>query len=159
MLWGRIYAVATRPKPGFAWYLVCDVGFAVGLVTHYLPKFGHLVWMAEPVFDDEPTTDDVLAIRRWRWPVFFPLGSAVHRHIATRIGMVPVPPQLQEVPLMRSCTPFPGEKRTWLTAEVTEDGAEPLGPTRDKSLPIFQVVNDTMLKEMLVSGWKPEDEW
>ena len=43
--------MAPRPRPGFAWYIVCDLGFAVGLVTHYLPKFGHLVWMAEPVFD------------------------------------------------------------------------------------------------------------
>lgn len=60
---------------------------------------------------------------------------------------------------MRSCTPFPGEKRTWLVARITESGSEPGGPTRDKSLPVFQVVNDTALKEMLVSGWKPEDEW
>jgi len=86
--------VAPRPKPGFAWYIVCDAGFAVGLVSHYLPKWGHLVWMAEPVFDDEPTVEDVLAIRRWRWPVLFPLGAAVHRHIATRIGVVPIPARL-----------------------------------------------------------------
>ena len=81
--------MAPRPKPGFAWYIVCDAGFAVGLVSHYLPKWGHLVWMAEPVFDDEPTMEHVLAIRHWRWPVLFPLGAAVHRHIATRIGIVP----------------------------------------------------------------------
>jgi len=30
-----------------------------------------------------------------------------------------------------------------------------LGPTEDRSLPIYQVVNDTRLKEMIVSHWRP----
>ena len=152
--------MAQRPKPGFAWYIVCDAGFAVGLVSHYLPKWGHLVWMAEPVFDEEPMLDDVLAIRRWRWPVLFPLGAAVHRHIATLIGVVPIPPGLQELPVMRSGGAlYPGQRPTWWALRLTESGDVQLGETRDKSLPIFQIVNDTALKEMLVSGWKPEDHW
>lgn len=151
--------VALRPKPGFAWYIVCDAGFAVGLVSHYLPKWGHLVWMAEPVFDDEPTVEDVLAIRGWRWPVLFPVGGAVHRHIATRIGVVPVPAGLQELPVMRSGTAYPGQRTNWMAMRLTETGDVVLSETKDKSLPIFQVVNDVALKEMLVSGWKPEDDW
>jgi hypothetical protein len=151
--------VAPRPKPGFAWYIVCDAGFAVGLVTHFLPKWGHLVWMAEPIFDEEPTPDDVLTIGRWRWPVLFPLGAAVHRHIATRIGVVPIPAGLQELPVMRSGTAYPGRRTNWMAMRLTESGDVTLGETRDKSLPVFQIVNDTALKEMLVSGWKPEDDW
>ena len=117
------------------------------------------MWMAEPVFDEEPTTEDVLAITRWRWPVLFPLGAAIHRRLATRIGAVPVPPRLQEMPVMRSGTAYPGQRTSWMALRLTESGSEQLGGTRDKSLPIFQIVNDTALKEMLVTGWRPEDEW
>lgn len=148
--------MATRPQPGFAWFIACDVGFAVGLVTHYLPRFGHLVWMAQPVFDEEPTTDDVIAITEWRWPVLFPLGAAVHRHIATKIGTVPIPESLNRAPTMRSRK----GKGKWSALRLVDTGPSvPLGPTDDRSLPIYQVVNDTRLKEMLVSGWVPEREW
>ena len=34
-----------------------------------------------------------------------------------------------------------------------------LGPTTDAGLPIYTVVNDTMLKEMIVSDWSPESVW
>ena len=156
---GQCRVVGPRPKPGFAWYIVCDAGFAVGLVTHYLPKWGHLVWMAEPFFDEEPTLEDVLAIRRWRWPVLFPLGAAVHRRIATPIGVVPIPAGLNELPVMRSGTPYPGQRTNWMAMRLTESGDVTLGGTKDKSLPVFQIVNDVALKAMLVSGWKPEDDW
>ena len=42
---------------------------------------------------------------------------------------------------------------------LTESGDVTLGETRDKSLPVFQIVNDTALREMLVTDWKPQDDW
>jgi len=151
--------MAPRPQPGLAWYIVCDAGFAVGLVTHYLPKWGHLVWMADPVFDNEPTLEDVLAIRRWRWPVLFPLGAAIHRHIATGVGIVPIPARLQELPVMRSGTAHPGQRTSWTAVQLTDSGDALLGGTKDRSLPICQIVNDTRLREMIVCGWRSEGEW
>jgi hypothetical protein len=37
--------------------------------------------------------------------------------------------------------------------------SRPLGPTTDRRLPIYQVVNDIALKELIVTGWRPEHEW
>jgi len=144
-----------RPKPGLAFSIVCDLGFAVGVVTHDVPKIGSLVWIAEPTFDDEPTLEQVQHINRWRWPVFFPLGAAIRRKIVTPIGVVPLPPALEPFPIMRSGNKSMG----WMAFTEAEGVRQRLGPARDASLPIYKVVNDTRLKEMIVSGWRPEDEW
>lgn len=142
-------------KPGFAFSLVCDLGFAVGLLTHDLQRSGQLVWMAEPVFDEEPTLKDVEGIDRWRWPALFPLGAAIRRKIVTPIGVTAVPPELARFPLMRS-----GNKQAgWRLAKLVDGVMQPAGSATDPSLPIYQIVNDTALKERLVSGWKPEDLW
>jgi len=76
-----------------------------------------------------------------------------------RSGVVPVPAPLQELTVMRSGTAYPGQRTTWTAVRLTESGDVLLGETRDRSLPICQIVNDGALKDMLVSGWKPEDDW
>ena len=144
-----------RAQPGLAFSLVCDLGFAVGLMTHRVERIGDLVWMAEPVFDEEPTVAEVEKIEDWRWPVHFPLGAALRRKIVSPIGIVAIPDQLKAYPVMRG-----GDKKLGWMAFTREDGVERLlGPAKDPSLPISQTVNDTALKEMLVSGWSPEQEW
>ncbi len=155
--------MARRPQPGQAFWIVCDLGFAVGLMTHYVPRVrGELIWIAEPTFDEEPTVEDVERIDRWRWPVFFPLSVALHRKLVTRIGMVPIPRQLQPFPLLRN-----GDKKHgWRLVRLVQDAngslaisGRGLGQCKDPSVPIDGIVNDTRLKERIVSGWRPEDVW
>lgn len=142
-------------KAGFAFSLVCDLGFVVGIMTHYVKRVGHLVWIAEPTFDEEPSLDDVSKIESWRWPVFFPLGAAFRRKLITEIGTIPVPASLQAFPTLRS-----GSRVTGWTASTEVNGERRrLGPTSNPSLPIYKIVNDTALKEMIVTGWSPEQEW
>jgi hypothetical protein len=142
-------------KPGYAFSLVCDLGFAVGLMTHYVERIGHLVWIAEPIFDEEPSLEDVAKIDSWRWPVFFPLGAAVRRKLVTQIGVTSVPSSLQAFPILRS-----GSRTTGWTAFTEIDGERRrLGSTSNPALPIYKIVNDTALKEMIVSGWSPDQEW
>jgi hypothetical protein len=144
-----------RPQPGLAFSLVSDVGFGVGLVTHDIPKTGSLIWIAESTFEEEPTLELVRQISEWRWPVLFPLAAAIRRKIVQPIGMIPVPRALQPFPTMRS-----GNKTLGWTAFTESEGVRrKLGSTNDRSLPIYGIVNDTRLKEMIVSGWRPEDEW
>ncbi len=70
-----------RSRPGFAFSIICDLGFAVGIVTHYVEKVGDLVWLAKPLFDEQPGIDQVKSISEWRWPVLFPVDAAVlHTH-------------------------------------------------------------------------------
>lgn len=142
--------------PGLAFWLICDLGFAVGLTTHRLERIGDLVWLAEPVFEEEPDLADVISIQQWRWPVLVPLGSMLHHKIIHRIGIVEVPATLKSLPLMRS-----GNKKSgWREVRLSEHGStRPLGRTSDASLPIYRIVNYVRLTEMLVSGWTPERDW
>ena len=144
-----------RPNPGLTFSLVCDLGFAVGLMTHDIRRIGSLVWIAEETFDEVPTLEQVHRLNRWRWPVFFPLSAAIRRKIATPLGMVAIPPALQQFPVMRS-----GNKKAgWMACTRKGGATKVLGPATDPSLPIYMVVNDTRLKEMIVSGWRPADRW
>ncbi len=138
-----------------AWSIVCDLGFAVGLLTHRVERTGDLVWIAEPIFDMEPSSKQVSLIDRWRWPVFFPLGAAIRRNIVTPIDVIPIPNQLRPFPIMRGGN----KKMGWVAFTQVGGVRQLLGPATDSSLPIAKVVNDTALKEMIVSGWKPEKEW
>jgi hypothetical protein len=62
---------------------------------------------------------------------------------------------LQSFPTLRS-----GERRIGWVALTEIDGVRStLGPTTDRSLPIYQIVNDTRLKEMVVSDWNPDDDF
>jgi hypothetical protein len=144
-----------RVRPGLAFSLVCDLGFAVGLVTHQVPSLGDLVWLAEPTFEDEPDVEVAEAIRQWRWPVFFPTGAAVRRGLVTPVGVVEIPQELRSIPRMRG-----GNRRMgWREVRFVDGSEQVVGMTSDPSLPISQVVNDTRLKEMLVSDWRPEQDW
>lgn len=144
-----------RIEPGLAFSLPCDDVVAVGLMTHHLPRLGHLIWMAEPTFDEPPTSDAVQEIDAWRWPTLFPLGAAIRRKIVTPLLVVPVPLELREIPIMRS-----GNKsRGWRTMRLDTNGAELLTTAPDPSMPIYHVVNDTLLKHQIESGWRPEDLW
>ncbi len=144
-----------RLKPGLAFWIVTDAGFAVGLMTHHRPTFGHLVWISEDTFDDPPTTGDVLGIKRWRWPVFFPLGTALHRKTVTKIADVEIPAELQPWPLMRGGNRQAGWKMLSL------EGPEPMlaAGTPDPSVPPYILVNDIKLRELIVSGWRPANMW
>ena len=147
--------VPTRAEPGLAFCFVTDAGWAVGVVTHDRPKLGSLVWIAEPMFDEVPTVDQIQTIGRWRWPVFFSVTAALRKGLIDRVGTVEVPSDIAAFPVLRS-----GDRQIGWVAFTEVDGVrQRLGPTEDRSLPINQVVNDTRLKEMVVSGWRPDDEW
>ncbi len=135
--------------------MVTDAGFAVGLMSYDVERIGSLIWMAEPVFEEEPTLDQVVEIDRWRWPVFFPLSAALRRKIVTPIGHLVLRESLQDFPLMRSRNGRGG----WILVKFVKGASQPCGDASDPTIPIYSVVNDTRLKEMIVSGWRPEDTW
>ena len=132
-----------------------EVGFLVGLFTHEDSTLGSLVWVATPTFREQPTVEQAAEISEWRWPVFFPLVAAIRQGVVSPIGEVPIPRALQSFPTLRG-----GERRIGWVAFTEVDGVRrTLGPTSDRSLPISKIVNDTRLREMVVSGWQPENEF
>jgi hypothetical protein len=143
-------------QPGFAFTIPTEAGcFLVGVFTHEVPRIGSLVWVAQPTYAEKPTLEEAGAISEWRWPILLPLEATVRQGLALPIGQIAIPAPLQPFPTLRS-----GARKLGWTA-FTEVGGErlQLGPTQDRSLPIYKVVNAKRLKEMIASGWNPEDEW
>ena len=91
----------------------------------------------------------------WRWPVFFPLGAAIRRKAVTAIGVIPVPSILSGFPVLRG-GPL-GSK--WRTLTFVDGREKLLGWAEDPTIPIYQTVNDSALREMVLSGWMPDQEW
>jgi hypothetical protein len=147
--------MSTKVEPGFAFTMTTDVGYLVGLVTHVSPKVGSLAWIAGPTFQQKPGLEDVRRISDWRWPVYFLAGVAVHRGLAEAIGIVDVPRDLRKFPILRS-----GDAQLGWIAFTEIDGVEKhLGRTRDKSIPVFQLVNHTALRKMVESNWQSQDDY
>lgn len=144
-----------RIEPGLAFFVVCDRGFAIGLYTHAHEQMGALVWMAEGFWDEEPNAEDVATVEAWRWCVHFPLAGAIRRHLACPIANVAIPLDLVDYPDMRASH---GEGK-WSLVRNGDAGQPPFERTEDRSLSIESLINDTMLREMLVSGWRPTDRW
>jgi hypothetical protein len=143
-----------RPAPGLVFSLRFDDQFGVAIITHDLPRIGSLIWPAERTFASEPTLADAEQIDNWRWPVLFPLTAAIRLKIVSPIGTIAVPALLRSFPRMRS-----GGRGNWVACDEQDGSLRPLGPTSDRSLPIYQVVNDTRLKEMLLTDWRPDQVW
>lgn len=144
-----------RIEPGLAFSMPISGGHLVGLYTHDVPRIGSLVWIATPTFREEPTLDVVNSVEEWRWPALFPLAPALRRKLVRAIGVVPVPLRLQRFPTMRS-----GDKVIGWVAFTKRNGEDHLlGPTTDRSLPIYSLVNDTRLREMVETDWRPEERW
>lgn len=78
--------MVARVQPGYAFSVVCDLGSAVGLTTHVTERMGSFVWIASPVFDEQPTQADVAPISAWRWPLWLPLGAMARRKLVVARG-------------------------------------------------------------------------
>jgi len=147
--------MTARVKPGLAVSIVTDRGFAVGLYTHKDPKMGELIWIADGFWDEEPTVQDVQRVERWRWCVFFPLGAAVRRRLVSPIGTLPISKEFEDFPVMRAGS----KQQGWFIVRGGEMENFGFERTDDRGLPPRILVNDTRLKEMLVSDWTPEEWW
>ena len=143
-----------KHQPGLAFSLICDQGFAVGLFTHAHGKMGELIWIADPFFPEEPTIDDVKSIDVWRWCIFFPLSAALRKKAVSPIGSVEIPPDLAKFPTLRNGS----KQQGWFVFEGG-DLTHPTTKPPDPRMPIAAIVNDTRLKEMLVTGWEPSCMW
>jgi hypothetical protein len=120
-----------------------------------VPRTGSLIWIAEPTFDEQPTVEQVKELTRWRWPVFFPLSAAIHRKLVTPIRQLRVPGELQQFPLLRSEL----GRGVWRLVRFVDGASQSAGLTQDPTIPIYEIVNDTMLKERIVTDWRPKDAW
>jgi hypothetical protein len=142
-------------QAGLAFALPTAVGYVVGIATHEVPRIGTLVWISRPTFAAPPDRSDVETISDWRWPTLFPVRAAIRRKLVRELGIVPIPRELIKFPRMRSG----GGPIGWVAFEGLGDEERILGRTQDRTLPIYQIVNDTALREMVETDWKPSDQF
>jgi hypothetical protein len=144
-----------RVRPGLYFLLPTELGYAVGLVTHQTAGFGDVVWLAQPMFAEEPGIDDVVKIHEWRWPILLTVGPAIRQKVIDPIGYGLVPDDLAELPVFR----FGDIGGTWRSVYF-ESGAPVMGAViEDPSLPILLTVSSAALTEYLTTGWTPERWW
>jgi hypothetical protein len=149
-----------RPgEPGYAFAIpLPSTRFAVGVVSHRQPKGGSVVWIAQPVFEATPSSDDVANIRDWRWATMLPVASGVRQKVFVPIGSVDVPAGLQNAPVMRA---WALRGSGWNKVRFTDDfrDTRSLGTTEDKSLSIYSFLTSATLAERIDNGWAPQDDW
>lgn len=86
--------------------------------------------------------------------VFYPLGAALRRRTVERIGRATIPSDLIAFPVLRAG----GPSQPWM--EYRNGHLDGIGETTtDRNLPISMIVNHEMLKEMLVTDWRPAERW
>lgn len=144
-----------RPRIGDVVELKTPAGLAYAQYTHRHdtpPRYGALIRVLPGTFDKRPETFTELVRQKERFFVFFPLGAACSRGITTIVANEEVPPAARLFPILRSRV-YEGPswwlwdgEREWRVFEQTPEIA---------ALSIHQVVNDTMLADMIADGWSP----
>jgi hypothetical protein len=146
----------SKAGPGSVFIFPVSAGYAVGLVTHDDPRRGPFVWIAQPIFEHQPAIEDIRTIDNWRWPVGFPMSAALRQKDIRLIGKIEVPVAMRLMPAVRSRHPL---THVWHRIEfVGEDSPRWRGPTEDRSLPIYQIVNGVTLRDLIESDY-PRNDW
>ena len=135
-------------------------GFAYAQYTHKHPQYGALLRILPGVYESRPAELSDLVTMLERFVVFFPLGSAVSRHIVSIVAHCPVPAESQKFPVFRSGVKNPetGRVDTWWLWDGKQEWKAGKLTKEQEMLPIRGIWNDTLLIERIVRGWSPADE-
>lgn len=144
-----------RPQIGDVVELKTPAGLAYAQYTHRHdtpPRYGALIRVLPGTFAERPASFSNLVREKERFFVFFPLGAACGRGIATIVASEEIPAAARPFPVLRSRA-YEGPSwwlwdgvREWRVFEQSAAVA---------ALSIHQVVNDTMLADMIADGWSP----
>jgi hypothetical protein len=146
---GDVIAIPTPAGEGYAQY------------THDHEDYGELIRVLPGTLEQEPGDLQALVDQRERFNVFFPLAAALRQGIVNVVANAAVPRAAHDFPRFRAGIPVPGEPGKYQRWYIW-DGAEewPVDELSDeqRDLSIREIVNDTMLVKLIVSGWSPRDE-
>lgn len=149
-----------RGKIGDVIEIETRLGLTYALYTHQHRMYGSLLRVFERKFASRPADFVDLIGEPLQFETFFPLGAAVHRKLVAIAGHVAVPRRLRDFPIFRNGVAdlktrkvanwwlWDG-KREWMIGSLSEE---------QKRYPIHAVINDTLLRERVESGWRCTDE-
>ena len=125
--------------------------------THKHKEFGYLLRVLGPA--DAAADAITLAARTTQFLAFFPLGSALNRGIAVRLGTAPIPAELAEFPRFRQALrldPVSTAPCDWLIWDGTEEWVVPALSPEQATYSLRHIINDELLVDRAWSGWTPQ---
>jgi hypothetical protein len=155
--------MAKKVKIGDVFEIKTKKGLAYAQYTHFHakpPRYGYLIRILPGFFHIRPSGFSDLVNLRSVFVKFFPLQAAVNRNIVTIVANESIPVEALSFPVFRAGMIDPKTKkvhvwwfwdgeREWKIGAITEE---------QKKMPIRGLVNDTMLIELIESGWTPEND-
>jgi hypothetical protein len=148
-----------RPRIGDIVEIPTRRGLAYAHYALRKEQFGALLRVLPGFFTERPSNFVHLVGQPPRFVAFFPLGAAVSRGIFEIVATVPVPELAQRLPLFRAAGHIDRQGRVhdwWLwDGERSWRVGRRLRPEH-RSLPLQEVINDTLLIERIEADWTPE---
>ncbi len=152
--------MARRARIGDIVEFKAPTGIAYALYTHKHPMFGNLLRVYSRLYEG-PLSDPAKGVSNSpTFSTFFPLQEAVDRGIVRLVGSTEVPESLRDFPVFRAAMrdPRTGKVAAWWLWDGTNEWKVGSLAPEHRSLPIREVVNDTLLVERIASGWTAENE-
>jgi hypothetical protein len=141
-------------------------GLAYAIYTHKHatpPYYGALIQVFDKLYDSPPADMTEVASNPIRFAVFFPVGPAVNRNLVEVFGRVPIPERLKPWPIFRNGHIDPRTQKVpewWLkNLETKQSWYVGVLTPEQRKLPILELWNDTLLKERIEEGWRPETDF
>lgn len=135
-------------------------GLAYFQYTLKVPQYGALIRIFPGFYETRPMNLEELSKQKEQFVTFFPLQAAINRKIFAVVGNTEIPEFARDLPLFRTAglSDRSGKvtawwlwdgKKEWKIGQLTE---------QQRSLPILEVWNDTLLIERIEEEWTPETD-
>jgi hypothetical protein len=146
----------TRPRVGDVVEIQTSMGLAYAQYTHRHAAYGALLRVFPTLFATRPTDFLSVVTVTPQFSTFFPLAAACTRGIVHIVAAENIHLANLTFPTFRAGTPDKnGKIAWWLWDGERETRIGSLSPGME-SFPIRGVINDTLLIERIVQGWRHE---
>lgn len=147
-----------RPQIGDVIEIGTPLGLAFAQFTHKHHTYGALLRVLPGLYASRPESLSELSLTEPQFSTFFPLGSACSKGIVQIVGNEAISESLRMFPTFR--TSVKGQDGRWGPWWLWDGHKEwKIGQLQPgmEALPPRAVINDTLLIERIVSGWRHEN--
>jgi hypothetical protein len=153
-----------RPRVGDVIEVQTRQGLAYAHYTHKHdrpPHWGALLRVLPGLLQERPAEFTDLVQQAPQFSTFFPLGAACNRRIVQIVANEPVGVGNRSFPTFRNSHRDRDGKRVgawFLWNGVREWKVPELSPQQLREYPPLQICNDTALVDLILQGWRHEDD-
>ena len=148
----------STPRVGDIIEIQTPTGLAYAQYTHRHSTYGALLRVFSSIFAARPSDFSAVVNQEPQFSTFFPLATACKRGIVRVVAAETIPSSSSEFPTFRAgLSNTHGKVETWwLWDGERETKIGTLAPGMER-YPIRGVINDTLLVERIVQGWRHEN--